>query len=123
MSTVQIQLGNRIDNLRRKKDISVEEIAEVMGTTTRNVYSLLKKNDMWISQLWTLSEKLDYNFFDLLKPAVTKNSTPDLSESNIGEDKHVIHFDVTYSREVMDKLGIFMLHVNALADEMGFKLG
>ncbi len=122
MSTVQIQLGNRIDNLRRKKNISVEEIAEAMGTTTRNVYTLLKKNDMWISQLWTLSEQLDYNFFDLLKPAVTKNATPELSESSIGKEEHRIQFDVTYPTEVMDKLGVFMLHVQALADEMGFKL-
>jgi len=121
---MQIPLGSRIDDLRRKKNISVEEIATTMGTTTRNVYALFKKNDMSISQLWLLSEKLGYNFFKLYLPDVGNEEIQpeETIRSTIGKKYHTNHFEIKYPAEKVDKLGFFMMNVHAIADEVGFEV-
>ncbi|MFN8406968.1 MAG: helix-turn-helix transcriptional regulator [Sphingobacteriaceae bacterium] len=121
---MQIQLGSRIDSLRRKKNISVEEIAEAIGTTTRNVYALFKKNDIAISQLWLLSEKLGYNFFKLYQPDVGNEEIEpeEMTRSTIGKKYHTSYFEVRYPTEKVGELGRFMGNVHAIADEVGFEV-
>ncbi len=121
---MQVQLGSRIDNLRRKKNISVEEIATTIGTTTRNVYAIFKRNDMTISQLWLLSEKLGYDFFKLYLPDVGNEEIQpeETTRSTIGKKYHTTHFEIKYPAEKVDKLGFFMRHVHAAADEVGFEV-
>ncbi|MFN8406794.1 MAG: helix-turn-helix domain-containing protein [Sphingobacteriaceae bacterium] len=128
---MEVKIGARINNLRHKRNISVEELSEVLQVTEHHVYKILKKDDISVSQLWTLSEKLDYNFFELFKPVTseespkqkpTLESIKDLKKTKIDQEKLEVNFGIQYPPEVSDKLGQFILHVHVLADEMGIKL-
>ncbi len=128
---MEIQIGTRIDNLRHKRNVSVEELSKTLHITERNVYKLFKKNDIWVSQLWDLSEKLDYNFFELFKPATsdasakqkpTLESVKDLKKTKIDEKALEVNFAVQYLPEASDKLGQFILNVQIMAEEMGIKV-
>jgi len=127
---MNIHIGARVDILRQKRNVSMEELAEFIGVTHRNAYKVIHKDDMWLSQLWVLSEKLNYNFFELFTPNTTdgpkgikqsSDNNSDLKKTKINPKE--INFCVKYPPELANKLGDFMIHVNALANDMGFELG
>ena len=123
---MEIKLGERIDNLRRKKNISVEEIADDIGTGKRNVYDLFKRDDMLISQLMKISELLDYDFLEHYKPAVTRNKEKhkELGESYVGKRGHALNFTLHYSADEdgIEAVGRFMMHAHAMAQELDLGL-
>ena len=128
---MEIKIGARIDNLRHKRNVSVEELSKTLHITERNVYKLFKKDDIWTSQLLALSEKLDYNFFELFKPATsdapskqkpTLESIENLKKTKINKEAQEVNFAVQYLPEASDRLGRFILNVQIMAEEMGLKV-
>lgn len=127
---MKTQIGARIDSLRHKRNVSVAELAETLHITERNVYRLFKKDDIWLSQLVVLNKKLDYDFFEFYKPAISEPSEQrqpleklkELKKTKIDEKALEVNFAVQYPPEMSDKLGQFIMHVHVLADEMGFNL-
>lgn len=122
---MEMQLGERIDNLRREKNISIDEIAEVIGTKKRNVYDLLKRNDLLLSQLSRLCELLDCDFFELYKPAVLKSKarTQKMGEPSVERNMRTINFSLKYPADDTEALQKFMTAADVMASDMGLELG
>ena len=97
-------------------------VQHLFRSTERNVYRIFKSDDIWLSQLVTLSEKLDYDFFEHYRQKPTLESVKDLKKTKIDEKALEVNFAVQYLPEASDNLGQFILNVQIMAEEMGIKV-
>ncbi|SKC71656.1 helix-turn-helix domain-containing protein [Ohtaekwangia koreensis] len=66
---MNIHVGQEIEKVLLDSGIKKKEFARRIHTSTRNVYSILKKKEIKTDQLIVISKVLNYNFFSLyVKP-------------------------------------------------------
>lgn len=121
---MDIHIGSEIAEVAKQKRISTSELADSVNTGVRNMYQILQKDDILISQLWNISERLNYNFFELFHPPISNTqkiaAEPEVDYS--GEKKLKIHLELEYPIRQSNELGKFIMQVHTLAAELGFKI-
>lgn len=60
---MKVHIGQEIEKKIQERGITMAEFARRLNTVPRNAYSILKKEDLKTDQLQTISNILDYNFF------------------------------------------------------------
>ena len=130
---MKLHIGELVKNKALKKNFSIPDLAKAIPTGKRNMYRLLGETDMLVSQLYKISKALDYDFFKDINPLAetspleeTTDSKTVVNETEVAYKKagkeFTIHFEVGYSMEDAENLGAFMMHVDALGEQFGFKL-
>ena len=66
MSVEEIHIGQLIKKIVRENNIKDVEVARRIGKSKQNVYDLYKRNDVEVKLLLTLSQALNYDFFQHL---------------------------------------------------------
>lgn len=128
LAHMKVHLGTEISKVQKIRGLSNEELAEKIHTSYRNVTKIKTKEDMAVSQLYDISEALDYNFFQLLEPVVIepKNVLEDgmkeYKKFKESDKKLTVKFEVQYPVSEASELGKFMMHVNSIAEKMGFEI-
>jgi len=125
---MKMHIGRLIKEKAISMKISVPELATKVPTGRRNMYRILKEDDMLVSQLYRISRALKYDIFKDIKPLEDLNNS---ELTVLGEEKPIykktgkeltIHFDVSYNIDDAENLGAFMMHVDSLGEQFGFRL-
>lgn len=137
LCAMKIHIGDRIKEVAAKRKKSIAELANDVNTGRRNMYTLLTKDDMLISQLWDISQSLDYNFFREYFPVNSKiEEIRSVEEDALleagaeyGEEKVkkkgkeiTVNVAIKYNVNDPDNLGIFIRSMNKIAEKLGVKL-
>ena len=68
MKTKEIHIGNIVKDYVLKHNINTSELARKIGKTRQNLYDFYKREDVEVKLLLTISEVLNHDFFDDIKP-------------------------------------------------------
>ena len=77
MSYTKIHLGKLIQTFVKENNINSSELARKLGKTRQNIYDLYKRDDIEVKLFLTISEVLQHDFIDDLRPSNKNN--PDLN--------------------------------------------
>lgn len=122
---MKVHIGNEIARIQKLRGISNEEMAQYIHTSVRNVHHIKNKEDITTSQLLSLCELLNFNFFSLFQPVIIDPVIGFNQQSQDPEKKEkilTVNFELKYPLSRADELGKFMKHVNAIGNKMGFEL-
>lgn len=121
---MNIHIGNEIAQMQKKRGIQNEDFAKRINTSVRNLTNIKIKDDLSVKQLFKISEVLDFNFFSLFEPIVVAPTELRESKPQYHKDKrkHTIKLEVQYPAELAGELGKFMMHVDGIAQKVGFEL-
>ncbi|MCX2473539.1 hypothetical protein OQZ33_04260 [Pedobacter sp. MC2016-05] len=128
---MKMHLGDIIKEKAKERQKSIPDIADHLATGTRNLYKILKENNLKVDELLKISQFLNYDFFKEVNPLAAKedvelhlveDSEIEFREIKTGGKELTIRFDVKYNTENAENLGKFMMHVDAIGDKLGFKL-
>lgn len=122
---MKVHIGNEIARIQKLRGISNEEMAQYIHTSVRNVHHIKKKEDITTSQLLSLCELLNFNFFSLFEPVIIDPVIGFNQQRQDPEKKEkilTVNFELKYPLSRADELGKFMQHVNAIGTKMGFEL-
>ncbi len=121
---MNIHIGNEIAQMQKKRGIQNEDFAKRINTSVRNLTNIKIKDDLSVKQLFKISEVLDFNFFSLFEPIVVAPTVVKESKPQYHKDKrkHTIKLEVQYPAELAGELGKFMMHVDGIAQKVGFEL-
>lgn len=130
---MDLHVGEIVKKVADKKNISLSDLATSINTGTRNMYKLAGSNDMYVSQLYKISQALGYNFFKDVSNLLEKelNQPIPLDQNLVNETEPVykkkgkpvtIKFEVQYDIANADSLGRFMMYVDSVADKLGFRI-
>ena len=64
MEAKKIHIGQWIKDVLNEKKISQSELSRRINTTKQNMGKILEKDSLDVKQLFTISQVLDYNFFE-----------------------------------------------------------
>lgn len=118
-----VHIGREIAKIQKVRGIKNEEFALKISTSVRNLNNIKVKNDLTISQLWKICEVLNFNFFALFEPVVVEPGFLKEPAKRYNQSKnHTVKFEVQYPTELSSELGKFMMHVDAVAEKMGFQV-
>ncbi len=98
MKTEKSGLGQTIENVIQQKALRKEAVAKRAGISPQRLNGWLKKNDLYVNDLFTLCKALDYDFFE---PYRLNNAEPHQ------EAKVTVQIEVTgeKKKEVLRLLG------------------
>ena len=65
---MRVHIGKEIERVLKEREISVTSFAKKINTSRENVYSIFKRPSIDTSQLYIISEVLNYNFYLLVTP-------------------------------------------------------
>ena len=68
MKTKEIHIGNIVKDYVLKHNINTAELARKIGKTRQNLYDFYKREDVEVKLLLTISEALNHDFFEDIKP-------------------------------------------------------
>ena len=81
-----IHIGQHIQVLLRKENITVTKFAELLHCTRPNVYKIFAKRTIDIELLWRISEALNHDFFaDISLHYLKENPTSPQPDIDNGE--------------------------------------
>ena len=76
MDIKKIHIGNIVKDYVLKHNVNTSELARKIGKTRQNLYDFYKREDVEVKLLLTISEALNHDFFEDIKPA-RKNADVD----------------------------------------------
>lgn len=117
---MEVHIGSEIAKIQKARGIQNEEFARKINTSVRNLNNIKIKDDLTVSQLFRISEVLNFNFFELFEPVVVEPGFKEPAGKYKISRNHTIKFEVQYPTERSADLGKFMMHVDAVADKMGY---
>lgn len=121
---MNIHIGNEIAQMQKLRGMQNDEFARRINTSVRNLNNIKIKDDLSVNQLFKISEVLDFNFFSLFEPLVVAPTVVKESKTEYHKSKrkHTIKLEVQYPAELAGELGKFMMHVDGIAEKIGFEL-
>ncbi|RZK18291.1 MAG: hypothetical protein EOO86_10610 [Pedobacter sp.] len=128
---MKMHLGDIIKEKAKERQKSIPDIADYLATGTRNLYKILKENNLKVDELLKISQFLNYNFFKDVQPLkvadetdlkIVEESNTNYKKKSSGGKELTIRFDVKYNTDNAENLGRFMMHVDAIGEKLGFKL-
>lgn len=124
---MEIHIGELIKQTAKDIDKPISKLASEINTGKRNMYQILERNDMMVSQLWNISKSLNYNFFQEFHPIVTQGDQVEGGLRKTADHKsegkeYTLKVEFKYHMEDADQIGKFLMHVDALGEKLGFKL-
>jgi hypothetical protein len=72
MNYTKIHLGKLIQSFVKKNNIKSADLAKKVGKTRQNIYDLYKRDDIEVKLFLTISDALQHNFMDELRPTDKK---------------------------------------------------
>jgi len=73
MNYTKIHLGKLIQSFVKKNNIKSADLARKVGKTRQNIYDLYKRDDIEVKLFLAISDALQHNFMDELRPTDKKN--------------------------------------------------
>jgi DNA-binding Xre family transcriptional regulator len=77
MNRYKIHIGKLIQEYVKKKHIKSADLAREVGKTRQNMYDLYKRDDIEVKLLLTISDALQHDFIDEIRPQSQKISDLD----------------------------------------------
>lgn len=123
--SMKIDIFEKIKDELEKQDRKSPWLAGKVGTSPRNMYSILnKRKDIYVGDLSDISIALKKNFFKLYVPFIDAAiSAPSNNEdTNIDEEKSTLHMSIKYPESQTVAVGNFLKQMKMLANEYGFEV-
>src|SRR4051812_23464070 len=122
---MKIHIGNKISEVLKERVLSAAWLGRAMEESSRNTQNLLKRENVYTDQLLEISRILDVDFFKLFSEqlqldSLFKPKEPELEE--MSEPNLTISLNIRYPVSLSPDLGKFIMHVHALALNMGFDI-
>ncbi len=70
---MNMHIGQEIDKKFQESGMKLAEFAKRVGTSTRNIYSIMNRSDINSELLRKISEVLKYDFFALYQDSLSSN--------------------------------------------------
>ncbi|WP_445491260.1 helix-turn-helix domain-containing protein [Niallia sp. 03133] len=85
--SIHIRIGNNIENIRKKRGISLDKLAELTGVSKAMLYRIEQGTSQpTVTIVWKIASGLNISFSSLLKESETKISIVQKKEADITED-------------------------------------
>jgi hypothetical protein len=81
MESSKIHIGQLIKKVVRESNIKDAAFAKGIGKSRQNVYDLYKRSDMEVKLLHTISQALNYDFFQFFR--IGRNEEPSVTDVSI----------------------------------------
>jgi hypothetical protein len=107
---MNIHIGEVIERKFQESGIKMQTFAERINTVERNVYDIFKRKDIKTDLLRSISEALDYNFFDLYTTNI-KSSHPEKKEEAV----MTITLNLEVNQKRLAELPKYLQELNALS--------
>jgi len=69
MSVQKLHIGNIVKDYVLKNKVNTSELARKVGKTRQNLYDFYKREDVEVKLLLAISEALEHDFFEDIKPS------------------------------------------------------
>ena len=117
---MNIKLSEEIARVRVERDMSIVEMGTLLEETNRStLYHLLHRDNMKVFDLYKISEVLNFNFFELIKPNISQQGK--LPSQGVAKEM-VIHLKASYSINTANNLAPFVKQVVDLANKYGLQI-
>lgn len=129
---MKLSIGETIAADIKKNGLSVTYVAQQIGMSRKGLADVLKRNDMSLSQLLSLSEILNRDYFELYKQNVQKERGIVISTESADkiEEKPEIKKEVSLSINICGEIDLLNTHfanllalIKAEAEDRGLHLG
>ena len=71
----KIHFGNEIQRIMKQRNVSAAELAKILHLHVHSVYDMLKRDNIDVHRLMELSDILNYDFFQLVRPSSSSMPT------------------------------------------------
>jgi predicted transcriptional regulator len=114
---MNIHIGEVIERKFQESGIKMQTFAERINTVERNVYDIFKRKDIKTDLLRSISEALDYNFFDLYTTNI-KSSDKDKND----EPVMTITLNLEVNKNRLADLPKYLNELNILSERYMIKV-
>jgi hypothetical protein len=128
MKIDKIDIFDEINRELEKQDRKAPWLAKEVGTSSRNMHSLLNtRKDIYVDDLINISKGLKRNFFKLYIPFVdaaisASTNKVDKENGDKSENKSTLRVGIKYPESQTGDVGTFLKHLKLLASEYGFEV-
>lgn len=133
---MELTIGEIIGIDIKKKGLSVTHVAQRIGMSRKGLTDILKKNDMSLSQIASLSEELGRDYLEVFKqrekyniPETIPNKINSLNEEDISYQKETSKNEMTFTLNITGEFENIVKEIPELlalikkeAEQRGFKL-
>jgi hypothetical protein len=120
---MDVHIGQEIERKFQDSGLKLNVFADKINTGERNVYSIFKRRDISAEMLKTISNVLNYNFFELYEQGLEDGVLREPAEKYSAEAAAIsLALNVSVSRTKLDHVSDFLKEVGQVAEKHGLIL-